>query len=292
MVPDPHLFLESDLPPRRRPWLPLVVSAVVHLLLAAAIVAITRRDVQTRMANEQSARPARRVDIATLPPLPPLAPAPRERARPAPDRPEPPPEQLPRPQVRRGEHLPEEILVSPAKPPDAGPMAEPPAERAPDAAAAKRAVPEPDPAAALEVAMKDEARRLFGRQESGVAYASGPEPVARWAQEMTDNRDNDCIPARHPPREPGAPAELGYVTGRVFREGSTQPLGGAFLQILGTPYSTFADDEGWYRLSFDQSLVDNCRTQYVQVSKDGFRPRRLILGLGARISNDIPMSRR
>jgi hypothetical protein len=78
----------------------------------------------------------------------------------------------------------------------------------------------------------------------------------------------------------------------VFRAGTSQPLPGAFLQILGTPYSTFADDNGDYTLEFDRTLVDDCRTQYVQVSKDGFAPQRLILSLGPRSSNDIPLRRR
>ena len=85
---------------------------------------------------------------------------------------------------------------------------------------------------------------------------------------------------------------MGVVAGTVYREGTRQPLAGAFLQILGTPYATFADERGAYALAFDRSLVDDCRTQYVQVSKDGFAPRRLILSLGSRTSNDIPLSRR
>lgn len=292
---EPHLFLETELPPPRRPWMPLVLSAVLHVLLVVLVVLATRTDT-TQQGKQESAAPPHRVDLANLPPYSMQPPKPLPKPAPAqpapPPQPQPPPQEMPRPQVKRGEQLPEEVLVSPVKPPDAGPLAEPPAERAPDAAAQTHPAPESDPAAVTELAMKSEAQRLFGRNQSGVAYATGPEPIARWAQEMTDDRNNDCIPTRHPVRTPGAPVELGQVTGRVFREGTTQPLSGAFLQILGTSYSTFADDDGWYRLSFDQSLVDDCRTQYVQVSKDGFRPRRLILGLGARMSNDIPMSRR
>ena len=95
-----------------------------------------------------------------------------------------------------------------------------------------------------------------------------------------------------PVRPPGTPVEMGVVAGIVYREGTRQPLAGAFLQILGTPYSAFADERGAYSLAFDRALIDACRTQYVQVSKDGFAPKRLILSLGQRISNDIPMSRR
>lgn len=290
MKRDPHLFLEPELP-RRRAWPPLVLSAVMHGLLVALIV-LTTRNASEPQPGKSDAQPPQRVEMVALPPYHAPRPLPAVRTTPPRPQPVPPQEQLPRPQVTRGAPIPEDVLVAPEKPPDAGPLSEPPAARQPEATPPSRPVPELDPAAATALAMKEEAQRLFGRRQTGVAYASGPEPIARWAQEMTDDRNNDCIPTRHPARAPDAPVEMGYVTGRVFREGTSQPLGGAFLQIIGTSYSAFADDDGWYRLGFDQSLVDNCRTQYVQVSKDGFRPRRLILGIGATASNDIPMSRR
>jgi hypothetical protein len=296
LVKRTHFFLDGEVPPPQRPWLPLLLSAVLHLLLISGIVVITRREVQdNRVAPSAQAEPERRIDLATLPPYQP--PSRRAAEPPKPQPPSrraaesPPPDRMPRPQVKRGEHLDEEVTVAPEPPPEKGPLAEAPAQRAPDPA---RSAPSAQRSALEErnLAMVTEAQRLFGRPQHGVTNATGPEPNARWAQEVTDDRDNDCRPSRRPPRDPDAPVEMGQVSGQVFREGSSQPLAGAFLQILGTPYSTFADDNGWYTLSFDQSLVDACRTQYVQVSKDGFRPRRLILGLGARANNNIPMSRR
>ncbi|HET7602857.1 MAG TPA: hypothetical protein VFK36_07550 [Gemmatimonadales bacterium] len=296
LVKRTHFFLEGEVAPPQRPWLPLVLSAVLHLLVIAAILFVTRKDITADSAPAAQAEPERRIDLATLPPYQPQnrrpVPPPSRPAVQPPSRPiEPPPDRMPRPQVQRGEHLDEDVTVAPEPPPEKGPLAEAPAQRAPDAASSALSAQR----SALEtrnLAMATEAQRLFGRPQHGVTNATGPEPNARWAQELTDDRDNDCRPSRRAPRDPGAPVEMGQVSGQVFREGTRQPLAGAFLQILGTPYSTFADDEGWYTLQFDQSLVDACRTQYVQVSKDGFRPRRLILGLGVRANNNIPMSRR
>jgi hypothetical protein len=298
LVKRTHFFLEGEVQPPQRPWLPLVVSAVLHLLLIGAIVLITRKEVQEHAAAQTAqAEPERRVDLVTLPPYQepshPPAPPPSRPAVQPPGRPaEPPPDRMPRPQVKRGEHLDEEVTVAPEKPPETGPLAEAPRESRDESRESSDKPSTLDSRSSTQLAMIEEAQRLFGRPQHGVTNATGPEPNARWAQELTDDRDNDCRPSRRPPRDPDAPVEMGQVSGQVFREGTHQPLGGAFLQILGTPYSTFADDEGWYTLSFDQSLVDACRTQYVQVSKDGFRPRRLILGLGVRANNDIPMSRR
>ena len=294
LVKRTHFFLEGEVPPPQRPWLPLLLSAALHLLLIFGIVLITRKEVQDSRVAPSQAEPERRIDLATLPPYQPPSPSPlRKQERAAePRAAEPPPDRMPRPQVKRGEHLDEEVTVTPEPPPEKGPLAEAPRESRVESQGSRAKPPTLDTRPSTQLAMIEEAQRLFGRPQHGVTNATGPEPNARWAQEVTDDRDNDCRPSRRPPRDPDAPAEMGQVSGQVFREGSSQPLAGAFLQILGTPYSTFADDNGWYTLSFDQSLVDACRTQYVQVSKDGFRPRRLILGLGARANNNIPMSRR
>jgi hypothetical protein len=295
LVKRTHFFLEGEVPPPQRPWLPLLLSAILHLLVIAAIVVVARKEALNEPgAQSAQAQPERRVDMVTLPPYHPPSRRAAElpKAQP-PSRPaEPPPDQMPRPQVKRGEHLDEEVTVAPEPPPEKGPLADAPRESSVESQESRAKPPPLDTRPATQLAMIEEAQRLFGRPQHGVTNATGPEPTARWAQEVTDDRDNDCRPSRRPPRDPDAPAEMGQVSGQVFREGSSQPLAGAFLQILGTPYSTFADDNGWYTLSFDQSLVDACRTQYVQVSKDGFRPRRLILGLGVRANNNIPMSRR
>jgi hypothetical protein len=296
LVKRTHFLIDGEIPPPQRPWLPLVLSGILHLLVIAAIVMITRKEAQKNLAAQTSQpQPERRVDLVTLPPYQPPSRRAVELPKPpvpSPHAAEPPPDRMPRPQVKRGEHLDEEVTVAPEPPPERGPLGVAPWESRVESQESREQLSTLDSRPSTELAMVTEAQRLFGRPQHGVTNATGPEPNARWAQEVTDDRDNDCRPSQRPPKDPDAPVEMGQVSGQVFREGSSQPLAGAFLQILGTPYSTFADDNGWYTLSFDQSLVDACRTQYVQVSKDGFRPRRLILGLGARANNNIPMSRR
>ena len=299
LVKRTHFFLEGEVQPPQRPWLPLVLSAVLHLLLITAVVVATRKELQDNPAAQSAqAEPERRVDLVTLPPYqdPSRRPVPTP-SRPAvqpPSRPAepPPPDRMPRPQVKRGEHLDEDVTVAPEPPPEEGKLAEAPRGSSVESRESSEKPSTLDTRPPTQLAMIEEAQRLFGRPQHGVTNATGPTPNVRWARELTDDRENDCRPSQRPPRDTDAPVELGQVSGQVFREGTHQPLAGAFLQILGTPYSTFADDEGWYTLQFDQSLVDACRTQYVQVSKDGFRPRRLILGLGARANNDITMRQR
>ena len=72
----------------------------------------------------------------------------------------------------------------------------------------------------------------------------------------------------------------GMVEGVVRDQRSGTILPGAFLQIVGTGYATFADDAGHYRLAFDPSLVGPCRTQVVRVTAHGYRAQNLILALG------------
>lgn len=59
----------------------------------------------------------------------------------------------------------------------------------------------------------------------------------------------------------------GYVEGIVGNEDTGSILAGAFLQVIGTPYVTFSDGRGHYRLGFEAQLVDGCRTQLVRVPR-------------------------
>ena len=261
-------------------------SALLHGVLVLLVIAGSRDDRNFR--DEGEAIPPQ-VRMVELPAYSPAVPAPPKRERPEARVPE---KRVPRPQVVRGEPMPEEVTLRNEAVPE---QARVPVAAAPEPPAA---APEPPPetapvdvAAAREAEMRTEAQRLFGPRRLGSDRPPGP-VSASWVNRLTDDRDNDCTPRERPPRDPSQPPELGTVSGRVFRAGTTQPLPGAYLQILGTPYATFADDDGAYTLEFDRSLVDDCRTQYVQVSKDGFAPQRLILSLGSRTSNDIPLQRR
>ena len=271
--------------------LALGVSLAAHLLVAALAVVTTKPDARSPDASATQAE--QRIDLVELPPLPERAPPPPapqpvtavERAR------EEPPKRIPRPQVRRDQPLPEDVTVRPEPPPEL-PLGEIPPATAPETVERPPLAASPLSELAAANAVESEARRLFGPRNYGADRPPGPIAARSWATEVTEDRENDCTPRPPASRDPGTPPDMGSVAGIVYREGTRQPLGGAFLQIMGTPYSTFADDRGVYELRFDKALIDSCRTQYVQVSKDGFAPRRLILSLGHRVSNDIPMSRR
>ena len=277
-------------------WGAIGASLATHVLLMLAIVGISQREAEA--PGRRAAEPDPITRYVELPPLPP-EPEPVAVAEPPSRRaadPSPPPDRVPRPQVTRGPDTPEEVTIEDDPPPEDAPPGEAPAASAPEPPAAeppsRRADEVTEPTELALLPIEAEARRLFGAPRMGSDRMYGPSVERRWATEVTEDRENDCRPAPRRALAPGEQPVMGHVEGRVFREGTTSPLAGAFLQIIGTGYSTFADEEGRYRLEFDQSLVDRCRTQYVQVTLDGFRPRRLILALGARSSNDVLMRRR
>lgn len=180
-------------------------------------------------------------------------------------------------------------------------------ERAPDLAPAEEAAqpppetkeeqpetmattpPPPPDAPAEQPTMESEARRLFGRPK----LQAQPDPNQMGARLGTLSEEEaqarrSCVPK---PRNPNAQVEMAELIGRVwFDEAHTRPLAGAYLQMIGTPYSTYSDNSGRYRLVFDASLVDECRTQYVRVVAAGYSGKNLVLGLGPGV-NDIVMGR-
>jgi len=82
------------------------------------------------------------------------------------------------------------------------------------------------------------------------------------------------------------------VKGRVYREDNHTPLPGARLQIIGTPFGTFSDGSGYYKLIFDASLVANCRVQSVRVTAIGYRGEDLILAVSRTdVDSDILLGR-
>ena len=266
-----------------RPGAALASSVLAHTLVGLALLAAGRHASTAAPHPALQAPPT--LQLVTLPPLPT---PPKSDRRPENTLPR--PKRIPRPQVIRGKDLPDEVFFRPETPPPVMPtLPQGPTVSEPVSEVHRNEVASAEPA---PPAIESEAQRLFGSKRSGAGLAAGPLPARSWINAVTEDRANDCVPRARPARAPGTPVDLGVITGIVYREGTREPLGGAFLQILGTPYSAFADARGAYALSFDKSLVDDCRTQYVQVSKDGFAPRRLILSLGHRVSNDIPLNRR
>ena len=277
-------------------WGAVGASLSTHLLLVLVIAGVSRREAGPEPVLAEQQTVTRYVELPPLPPtLEPVAladPPSRRAAEPLPEA-EPPPDRVPRPQVTRGPDVPEEVTIERDRPPEEAPPGEAPPASSPEPPRADQPTSRPadQPTEVALLPIESEAQRLFGAPRVGSDRVDGPSVERRWATEVTEDRENDCRPRPRRALAPGENPAMGHVEGRVYREGTTTPLAGAFLQIIGTSYSTFADDDGWYRLAFDQSLVDECRTQYVQVTKDGFRPRRLILALGPRTSNDVRMRR-
>lgn len=263
------------LPSRRRPWAPTFASAALHLLVLALAAGLSRKESAVESAVEPSRPEAPRVDMIYMPP-PPMEP---ERPQPAPPRPRRPP-----PPLQRTDPEPE-----PNAPPEAVPVTG--AEQATEETAAGSDEAEPATPTETVATLESEARRIFGRRRAGTRPGAGPQalrPMEAWAPDNSER----CVPQPAPARDTMAPLQLGTVVGRIFRQETGQPLAGAHLQMIGTPYVTFTDGRGEYRFRFDLALVDNCRTQYVKVSAPGYESRLLVLVVGPNRSEDVRLRRR
>ena len=155
----------------------------------------------------------------------------------------------------------------------------PAAIAAPAAASANSAQP----------ALETEARRIFGRPSSKLGPVSGQRDNRPWETPVELSSRGCTLPPPNPSDSTLAPG-MGSIAGRIFNERTGEPLAGARLQILGTPYGTFSDGQGAYRLVFDRDLVSECRTQAVRVTAPGYRGRDVLLYLGAAPNGDVPMA--
>lgn len=285
------------LPPKPRPsWTSLAASAAVHAAVIVLAVTLSARAPEVEEADpERPSDPSRQVEMIYLPPPPPEAPPPAPLPEPEPPPPPPPAQETPPP--RAAAPPPEQERREPEDranaPPDAvrteGEEADDPeGASAPDAP--REAAPE---APATEApTLESEARRIFGRPRVATAPGAGPRAV-RPMETYIPDRPDKCVPTPQPPADSAAPPQFGTVVGRIFRENGSEPLPGAHLQMLGTPYTAFTDNNGEYQFRFDLSLVDNCRTQYVRVTAKGYESRLLVLVVGENVrSEDVRLQRR
>ena len=60
----------------------------------------------------------------------------------------------------------------------------------------------------------------------------------------------------------------------------------AAVPLPSAAFVTFTDGNGEYRFRFDLGLVDNCRTQYVRVSAQGYESRLLVLMVGQNVRSE------
>jgi hypothetical protein len=282
----------------------LGLSAALHAALLMLAVHLTREPAQTAPAERRpaAAEPSRQVEMVYLPPppLPKVTPPP-----PPPPPPSPPPKPAPTP--------------PPAPPPPASapPPAkqqrtpEPDANAPPEAARSEGAEPTKDapaggdrtgandpkagtpvPAENTAVTMESEARRIFGRPRLGTRPGAGPQASRPMEAYLPDHPER-CTPKPSAASDSAGAPQYGLVVGRIFRKDNGLPLTGAHLQMLGTPFVSFTDDNGEYHFRFDLTLVDNCRTQYVRVTADGYESRLLVLVVGQNVrSEDVLLKKK
>jgi hypothetical protein len=297
--PRPFAGERGFFPGQRRPlWASLGTSVVFHALLVVLAILISRRAAQ----DADQPKPAKRADETRQRSIPIYVPPPppKRSPPPAPPPPQPPPEQqppkavVPPPEKRQPEPEPE-----PNAPPEAkrSTGTEPPeAKRGPGADKSPTPAPKPVGPKPADVAstptLESEARRIFGRKLEGPPTGAGPRDVRPMERQLPDRPDK-CVPKPSAPRDSGAAPDFGVAVGRIFRADNGQPLTGAHLLMLGTPYTAFTDETGEYHFRFDMALVDNCRTQYVRVSAPGYESRLLVLMVGPHVrSDDVALRRR
>jgi hypothetical protein len=138
-----------------------------------------------------------------------------------------------------------------------------------------------------EDAMVSEARRLFGPPSPTNATVAGPVQTGLPLSMMSGGPR--CAWSGAEARPMDEPRD-GVIEGIVRTESGGRPIPGAFLQMLGTGSATFADESGHYRLTFDASLVDACRSQLVRVTAPGFRARTMILTYGRASDNVVDLA--
>jgi hypothetical protein len=140
--------------------------------------------------------------------------------------------------------------------------------------------------------MESEARRIFGRPRLATRPGAGPRAVRPMESYIPEDAAK-CVPTPTAPADSSGPVQFGTVEGRIFRGDNGQPLGGAHLQMIGTPYAAFTEPDGSYKFRFDLALMDNCRTQYVRVTAQGYESRLLVLVVGANVrSEDVALKKR
>lgn len=272
------------------------MSAVFHTGLIILVLLLTRREndqMEEQQAERRAANQREHVVQFFLPPPRPPKPTPPPPVPPPPKAATPPPPPVPAappPQVQQRKPEPE-----PNAPPEekrstgtADPEDKDAGDKVPDKADRSGA----PPADIAMSAMESEAKRIFGRRKEGPPAGAGPRDV-RPLETWLPDRPDKCVPKPVAPVESAGPPQMGVAVGRIFRGDNGRPLAGAHLVMLGTPYTSFTDDNGEYSFRFDMALVDNCRTQYVRVTAQGYESRLLVLVVGPRSrSEDVVLRRR
>ncbi len=276
----------------QRSWTSLAASSAVHAGLLVLVLLLTRRQEEAKKGDRPDAAMdhSRETQMVYLPPPP--EPPPPQPPPPTPPAPQPPP-----PEPRR-ETPPQP--TTPPPPPVERKEPEPEANAPPDAVKAEgKEADDPEgggtPGKVVEEAaptMESEARRIFGRPRLATQPGVGPRAVRPMESYIPEDATK-CVPTPSAPADSAGPIQYGTVEGRIFRGDSGEPLSGAHLQMVGTPYAAFTEADGSYVFRFDMALMDNCRTQYVRVTAKGYESRLLVLVVGENVrSEDVALKKR
>lgn len=278
----PHLLPPTS--PIRRPWIGILASVLIHgTLLTTIIWSEARPDFTLRPQADSVEIAARRARAVSMVFLPPPAPSkldgrsriPKKDPVPAPVPPPPPPEQeAPRPPTKgdEGAHSNEDNV-----PADGG-------------ASAPTVVPQgfSAPTPPTEPPRRHLPSLAFRGGSPGASDLTRMDPSPAWQRPPTlASATPACTPG--PARSASDPIDWGVVAGRVYQMGTTEPLVGATLQVLGTPYTATSDDHGDYQLRFDTWPLRNCQEEFVRVTLDGFVSQTLNLTIGASTRSDVQL---
>ncbi len=277
------------------------VSAVLHVVLLIFVVRTTHQrqvEAERRASSAETARPIQ-LDFAPPRPVPtprPPAPTPEPPKEVPPAVPLTPGQQQDPGSIARVTPNPEpEPNAPPNTPRETATRPDPGDQQTPDPGARASAPSPPNaiaaPAAtAATTSMEADARRIFGRPSSKLGPVSGSRDNRPWESALPLPSEGCSLPPDEHP-DSTLPPGMAVIAGRVFYEGTSVPVAGARLQILGTAYGTFANDRGEYRLMYERNLVNRCRTASVRVTAPGYAGRDLILMLSDVSNTDVPLRR-
>jgi hypothetical protein len=302
----------------RPSWGPLGASAILHLLLIFLLLRHARGAENTRTAPLEERNPAEAIALPPYqPPAPKPKPTPTQPQQPTPEPPPPPPDKevILGPDAKRPAPVPKEAVPEhpPAEPPVTPPQ---PASTPPPPAPAPAPEPESPPVAGAHIPRvgelaraaplsppnadnTDEIRKALAGPPADVAAPSSAigrrglskPDAAEWRPSFPDAA-GQCVQIPDLGRNPDGSPVLATVIGRVLDSDGRSPLAGAYLQIVGTAFSTWTDANGEYRLEFDPHLLERCRIQYVRVVADGHQNEMLTLAIGPKVRSDDVILRR
>ncbi len=293
--------LPSSSPGWRRS-LASTVSTLLHVLLIVLLVRMTRQRQAAEASQTATQEQARPIQLDFAPPRPRPTPRPPTPVTEAPK--EIPPAVPLTPGTDKTPGTIAKVNPTPEPEPNAAPNTTPERATRPDPGSATteqtdradtptppRNIAAPTPSTASnQPTMDAEAKRIFGRPSSKLGPVSGTRDNRPWESPI-DMASNGCSLPPPDPADSTLPPGMASLSGRIYDERTGQPLGGARLQILGTPYGTFANSKGEYTLVFERALVDRCRTQSVRVTAIGYPGRDVLLSLGQYANGDVPLRR-